>query len=117
MLDEAVADVRASDRLSESVACLVAADQGLDRRLERMLAEHGQLGTASKPILEINPTHPLVATLAPLVSHSNKEAFADMIWLIFDEARLMDGEKPADAASFAARLTRVLLKAAAQTSS
>ncbi len=117
VLDEAVADVRASDRLSESVACLVAADQGLDRRLERMLAEHGQLGTASKPILEINPTHPLVATLAPLVSHSNKEAFADMIWLIFDEARLMDGEKPADAASFAARLTRVLLKAAAQTSS
>jgi molecular chaperone HtpG len=117
VLDEAVADVRASDRLSESVACLVAADHGLDRRLERMLAEHGQLGTASKPVLEINPTHPLVAKLAPLVGHSDKDAFADMIWLIFDEARLMDGEKPADAASFATRLTRVLIKAAAQTSS
>jgi molecular chaperone HtpG len=117
VLDEAVSEVRASDRLSESVACLVAAEHGLDRRLERMLAEHGQLGTASKPILEINPTHPLVATLVPLVDHADKDALADMIWLIFDEARLMDGEQPADAARFAARLTRVLLKAAVQTSS
>jgi molecular chaperone HtpG len=117
VLDASVSDVRASDRLSESVACLVAAEHGLDRRLERMLAEHGQLGAASKPILEINPTHPLVATLLPLVDHADKDGLADMIWLIFDEARLMDGEQPADAAQFAARLTRVLLKAAGQTTS
>jgi molecular chaperone HtpG len=110
-LEEAVSEVRASDRLSESVACLVAADTGLDRRLERMLAEHGQLTTASKPILEINPKHPLVNLLAPAVGHADKEALGDIIWLIFDEARLMDGEKPTDAASFAARLTRVLIKA------
>jgi molecular chaperone HtpG len=113
VLEDAVSEVRASDRLSESVACLVAADHGFDRRLERMLAEHGQLASASKPILEINPTHPLVATLATRVTDFDKDALADIIWLIFDEARLMDGDKPADAASFAARLTRVLLKAAA----
>jgi molecular chaperone HtpG len=113
VLEDAVSEVRASDRLSESVACLVAADNGFDRRLERMLAEHGQLANASKPILEINPTHPLVATIAARVTDFDKEALVDIIWLIFDEARLMDGDKPADAASFSARLTRVLLKAAA----
>ena len=115
VLEDSVSDVRSSDRLSESIACLVADERGFDRRLERMLAEHGQLQTASKPILEINPTHPLVAMLAEQVGSKDKDALADVIWLIFDEARLMDGEQPADAASFAARLTRVLVKAVAQS--
>jgi molecular chaperone HtpG len=110
-LEEVASDVRASQRLSESPACLVAADHGLDRRLERMLAEHGQLKNVSKPVLEINPKHPLIAALATQVGRGDKEAFDDAIWLIFDEARLMDGEKLADAPRFAARLTRVLLKA------
>jgi molecular chaperone HtpG len=112
-LEEVASDVRTSDRLSESPACLVAADFGLDRRLERMLAEHGQLKTVSKPVLEINPKHPLIVALAGHVGQADKDALNDAIWLIFDEARLMDGEKPADAARFAARLTRILLKAVA----
>jgi molecular chaperone HtpG len=113
-LEEVASDVRASDRLSESPACLVAADYGLDRRLERMLAEHGQLKTVSKPVLEINPKHPLIAALAAQVGQADKQALNDVIWLIFDEARLMDGERPADAARFAARLTRILIKAFAE---
>lgn len=113
-LEEVASDVRASDRLSESPACLVAADYGLDRRLERMLAEHGQLKTVSKPVLEINSKHPLIVALAARVGQADKEALNDVIWLIFDEARLMDGERPADAARFAARLTRTLLKAFAE---
>jgi molecular chaperone HtpG len=107
-----VEDVRASDRLSESPVCLIAPDSGLDRRLERMLAEHGQLGKASKPILEVNPSHPLIAALEARAS-GDKDGFTDIVWLLFDEARLVEGEKPADAAGFAARLTRVLVKAAA----
>ncbi|MFZ1961369.1 MAG: molecular chaperone HtpG [Methylovirgula sp.] len=110
-LEEVASDVRSSDRLSESPACLVAADHGLDRRLERMLAEHGQLKNVSKPVLEINPKHPLIAALAARVGQTDKEALGDAIWLIFDAARLMDGEKLADAPEFAARLTRVLRKA------
>jgi molecular chaperone HtpG len=113
-LEEVASDVRASDRLSESPACLVAADYGLDRRLERMLAEHGQLKTVSKPVLEINCKHPLIVALAAQVGQADKEALNDVIWLIFDEARLMDGERPADAARFAARLTRTLIKAFAE---
>ena len=109
VLGELVEDVRASDRLSTSPACLVASDSGPDRRLERMLAASGRLGPASKPVLEINPGHPLIRALATKIGTPDKEKFEDIIWLLFDEARVMEGEKPADA--FAARLTRVLLDA------
>jgi molecular chaperone HtpG len=109
VLGESVEDVRASDRLSTSPACLVASDSGPDRRLERMLAASGRLGPASKPVLEINPGHPLIRALATKIGAPDKEKFEDIIWLLFDEARVMEGEKPADA--FAARLTRVLLDA------
>ena len=113
VLEGHVEDVRASDRLSESPACLVAQDRGLDLRLERMLAEHGQLGDkASKPVLEVNAGHPLIAALADHVDAADKAGFEDIVWLLFDEARLMEGEKPADAPNFSARLTRILTKAA-----
>jgi molecular chaperone HtpG len=109
VLGESVEDVRASDRLSSSPACLVASDTGPDRRLERMLAASGRLGPPSKPVLEINPRHPLILALAAKIGAPDKEKFEDIIWLLFDEARVMEGEKPADA--FAARLTRILLGA------
>lgn len=113
VLEAAVSDVRASDRLSESPACLIAADHALDRRLERMLAEAGRADAMSKPVLEINPGHPLIAALA---GRGGDDALLDdMIWLVHDEARLLDGEKPADASAFAARLTRVLTRAAGTT--
>ena len=114
VLTDAVEDVRASDRLSESPACLVASDHGPDRRLERLLADHGQLGGTTKPVLEVNPTHPLIKALVGLVGGPDKQKIEDIIWLLFDEARLMEGEKPADAPHFATRLTRVLLEAASQ---
>ena len=114
-LGDAVEDVRASDRLSESPACLVATDRGLDLRLERMLAEHGQLGgKASRPVLEVNPGHPLIAALGGHVEAADRSAFDDIVWLLLEEARLMEGEKPADAIGFSARLTRILTKAASQ---
>jgi molecular chaperone HtpG len=115
-LQEVVADVRSSDRLSESPACLIAPETGLDRRLERMLAEHGHKNEATKPIFEVNPTHPLLTALAAQVGNPDKSVFADIVWLLFDEARLMEGEKPSDAPKFADRLTRILVKAAAQPS-
>ena len=111
-LSETVSDVRRSERLSESPVCLVAAEGGPDRRLERMLAGHGRLPSASKPILEVNPAHPLVAALSKcLIENVDKSIVEDAAWLLFDEARIMDGDPPADAASFAARLTRILSRA------
>ena len=109
-LGDVVEDVRASDRLAESPVCLVAPESGLNRRLERMLAEHGQVPGGTKPVLELNAGHPLVEALSE--APQNTESFRDIVWLLFDEARLMEGEKPHDAAHFAARLTRILVKAA-----
>jgi molecular chaperone HtpG len=106
-LGDAVADVRASDRLTDSAVCLVAPDSGPDRALERILAGAGRLGSASKPILEINPRHETVAALAAL-GDSEQEFKQDAVHLLFDEARVLDGERPADARLFSERLARVL---------
>ena len=108
-LGDVVEDVRASERLAESPVCLVAPESGLDRRLERMLAEHGQLKGGTKPVLELNASHPLIEALSEAPHDS--ETFRDIVWLLFDEARLMEGEKPHDASHFAARLTRILVQA------
>jgi molecular chaperone HtpG len=106
-LGETVADVRASDRLTASAVCLVAADKGPDRALERLLAGAGRLTSASKPVLEVNPQHELIAALAAL-GETDRAFKEDAAHLLYDEARLLDGDRPADARSFSDRLTRVL---------
>jgi molecular chaperone HtpG len=106
-LGDAVADVRASDRLTDSAVCLVAPDSGPDRALERILAGAGKLGSASKPIFEINPRHETIVALAAL--GDAEQAFKeDAVYLLFDEARVLDGERPSDAKLFSGRLGRVL---------
>ncbi len=108
-LSEVAEDVRTSDKLSESPACLVASDKAMDRRLERLLAEHGRLPEASKPILELNPGHALVKQIAEkLTNQTDKAPIEDAIWLLFDEAKLVDGDKPADLQAFRQRLFRVM---------
>jgi len=110
VLGEAVADVRASDRLTTSAVCLVASDQGPDRQLEKILQGAGRLGSASKPVLEINPTHALVVALATRTE--NDTGFReDAVSLLLDEARILDGERPQDAKGFSERLARVLERA------
>jgi molecular chaperone HtpG len=106
-LGDAVLDVRASDRLTDSPVCLVAPETGIDRQLERLLAGAGRLKTAVVPILEINPRHELVAALAGL-GDEEKALKEDAAHLLFDEARVLDGERPADARAFSERLARVL---------
>jgi len=110
-LGDAVADVRASERLTESAVCLVAPDHGMDRQLERLLASAGQLPAAAKPILEINPRHELIAKLSAL-SEADQSLREDAAHLLLDEARIADGELPLDARSFSARLARVVGRAA-----
>ncbi len=111
VLESAVEDVRVSDRLSESAVCLVAPEYGPDLRLQQILSAHGQSPVEIKPVLEVNPAHPLVVALESLAKSSDRALFEDAVWLILDEARLLDGTAPKDAAAFAARLTRVLGKA------
>jgi molecular chaperone HtpG len=106
-LGEAVADVRASERLTESAVCLVAPETGMDRQLERLLARAGQLGSAARPILEINPYHDLIVALANL-GDAEQTLREDAAHLLLDEARILDGELPADARAFSQRLARIM---------
>ncbi len=106
-LGDTVAEVRASERLTDSAVCLVAPEGGPDRALERILAGAGRLTAASKPVLEVNPRHKLIAALADL-DDTQRDFKEDAAHLLFEEARLLDGERPADAKVFAERLGRVL---------
>jgi len=106
-LGDAVAEVRASERLTDSAVCLVAPDSGPDRALERILAGAGRLNAASKPILEVNPRHDIVVALAKL-GDGDRTFKEDAAHLLLDEARVLDGERPADARQFSDRLGRVL---------
>ena len=85
--------MRASDRLTDSAVCLVAPEFGPDRQLEKLLAGAGRLTSVSKPILEVNPRHELVVALAAL--GEDERAFKeDAAHLLFDEARVLDGDRP-----------------------
>ncbi len=108
-LGDAVAEVCASDRLTDSAVCLVAADAGPDRALEKLLAGAGRLHAASKPILEVNPRHQLVVALAAL-GENERTLKEDAAHLLLDEARVLEGDRPADAKLFSDRLARVLGK-------
>lgn len=106
-LGDAVSDVRASERLTESAVCLVAPEHAMDRQLEKLLAGAGRLDVAAKPVLEINPRHALIAKLGELAD-GDPALREDAAHLLFDEARIADGELPVDPRAFAARLSRVL---------
>lgn len=109
-LGEVVSDVRTSDRLTESAVCLVAAEHGPDLQLQKMLQGAGRIESTAKPILEINPAHALIAALA--AAPAEHEGFRqDAVKLLFDEARVLDGDKPEDPRAFAERLSRVFARA------
>ena len=108
-LADQVSDVRASDRLIESAVCLVAPEQGYDRQLEKILQGAGRLQSGAKPILEINQDHPVVKAVA---AKSDQPSLRDdAAFLLLDQARVLDGDKPADPRAFAERLARLMERA------
>ena len=110
-LGDAVKDVRPSKRLTESVVCLVADEGDMDVNMERLLQRHGGLQSSMPRILELNPTHGMVKKLA---ERAGKDGAAkdpllkDAAHLLLDQARIADGEAPADPAEFGRRLTAVM---------
>jgi molecular chaperone HtpG len=106
-LGDHVSDVRASARLTTSASCLVAGTHGPDRELERMLSQQNR-GSRTKPILEINLQHPLVAALAK--AEAGSATTNDLSLLLLEQAHILDGELPEDPAAFAARLNRLVLQ-------
>jgi len=104
-LDERVKEVRVTRRLTDSPACLVADSHELGRHLEQILQATGQQVARAKPVLEINPRHPIVEKLK---NEQNDERFGDWAGLIFDQALLSEGGQPEDPAGFVRRLNKLL---------
>ena len=105
-LGERVKDVRATRRLSTSPACLVSEEHEMSRHLERILGAAGQKIDGARPILEVNPDHPMVARLA---AEADPDRYKDWASLIFDQALLSEGGKLEDPATFVRRMNELIV--------
>jgi len=110
-LGDAVKDVRPSKRLTDSPVCLIADDGDMDVNLERLLKRHGQLQQGAPRVLELNPSHKIIVKLAERAKDGNDDLLENAAHLLLDQARIVEGEAPADPPEFARRLANVLEKA------
>jgi molecular chaperone HtpG len=106
-LTEQVAEVRITDRLTDSPACVVVAEHDMGAQMRRILEQAGQKLPDSKPILELNPEHPLVKKLEQETSESR---FGDLAHILFDQANLAEGAQLQDPAAYVQRLNKLLLE-------
>jgi molecular chaperone HtpG len=104
-LGEQVKDVRVTHRLTDSPACLVSDEHDLSGNLARILKSAGQKAPETKPILEINPAHRLVKRIE---AESADDVFADLAYVLFDQALLAEGGALEDPASFVKRMNSLI---------
>ena len=102
ILDNQVKEVKVSSRLSESPSCLVADENELGGNMERIMKSLGQDVPETKPILEINPSHPLVMKLKSKVDE-------DIVKVLFDQAVLSEGGQIKEPAEFVKRMNKLML--------
>lgn len=108
---DAVKDVRVSERLTDSACCLVADSGDMDMHLERLLRQHKRLEASLPRVFEVNGRHPLIAAMAKQATKDGDwPELAETAWLLLDQARIQDGELPADPAAFVKRLNAALTK-------
>jgi len=107
ILGDRVADVRASARLTDSPACLVVAEDEASAHLERILRASGHEAPRGKPVLELNPAHPLVRRLADDDAH-----LADWSNVLFDQALLAEGAPLPDPAAFVRSMNALMVELA-----
>ena len=105
-LDERVEDVRVTNRLTDSPACIVLNEQDMAMHMQRILKEAGHEMPVTKPILEINPDHPIVKQLD---GEKSKKKFDDWSAILFDQALLAEGGQLEDPAGFVAKLNKMLV--------
>ncbi len=107
VLGDKVADVRLTDRLTDSPACLVTGENDMSIHLQNMLKAAGQAIPMSKPIMEINPEHPLIIKTK---DETDEARFAEWVWILFEQAQLAQGTPLEDPATFVKRLNGLLLE-------
>ena len=106
-----VRDIRTTRKLADTPICLGLGEGDMDMRMERFLREHKQLPHAAPKLLEINPTHPVIQSLANRIAASGTDAETeDALLLLFDQALIAEGEPVPDAGAFARRLARFMGK-------
>jgi molecular chaperone HtpG len=105
-LGDRVKAVRASRRLTDSPACLVADENDMGANLERILQSMGQAAPERKPIMEINPNHPLIKQLSP--EHAQ---LADWAAVLFDQAALAEGAPLPEPSAYVRRVNDLLTRA------
>jgi molecular chaperone HtpG len=115
VLQDHVSEVRVSERLTDSPVCLVLPEGGLPPHLERLLRAREGGAAESKRILEVNPTHPLIASLNAMTRQSGADDdVRAYIEVLYDQARLSEGSPIEDPTRLVGRLTELLTAAAAQ---
>ena len=102
-----VKEVRLSRRLTDSPACLIADEHDLGGNLQRILEAAGQSAPESKPILELNPDHPIVSQLK-----ADSDNLEDWAWVLLDQATLSEGAPLKEPAAYVKRINRLLTDAA-----
>jgi molecular chaperone HtpG len=108
-LGERVTEVRVSERLKESPACLVLGEHDLSEQMRRILSAAGQKAPDARPLLEVNVGHPLVKYLDGVADASQ---FAELAQLLFDQAALAEGVSLANPPEYVQRLNRLLVRLA-----
>ncbi|MDF2867915.1 MAG: molecular chaperone HtpG, partial [Gammaproteobacteria bacterium] len=106
-LNEQVKEVRITHRLTSSPACVVTDQNDLSIQMQRMLKAAGQEIPVSKPILELNPEHPLISRLK---AEQDDDRFKEWSHILLDQALLAEGGQLEDPASFVQRLNKMLLE-------
>tara|TARA_R110002072_G_scaffold146456_2_gene293282 strand:+ start:17223 stop:19145 length:1923 start_codon:yes stop_codon:yes gene_type:complete len=105
-LADKVSEVRATARLTDSVACLVVGDHDMGAQMRRIMEAAGQDIPDTKPILEVNPAHPLALMLD---QEADEDRFSDLANIVLDQATLVEGGQLDDPAGYVARLNTLLL--------
>ena len=106
VLDEKVKEVRVTSRLTTSPACLVSDENDMGRHLEQILKASGQNIPGAKPILEINPDHPIIKNI---IAEKDDELFSDWSHILFDQALLSEGGQLADPVNFVNKLNSMIV--------
>ena len=112
VLADKVSEVRVTNRLTDSPACVVSEDQGVSMHLQRMMEQAGQKSPmmgmgGGKPIFEVNPQHNLVKQLK---DQQDDKAFSEWTQLLFDQAVLAESGQLEDPSSFVKRMNDLLMK-------
>ncbi|HVN97052.1 MAG TPA: molecular chaperone HtpG [Syntrophorhabdaceae bacterium] len=111
ILKDEVKDVRLSGRLTDTICCLVADEGDLDPQMEKLLKSMGQEVPPMKRILEINPAHPLFASMSAIFDKDKKSTvLEDYVRLLYDQALVVEGSKPKDPGLFSKLIAKLMLE-------